>query len=855
MLELLRELGRSEGERGIETLPAGIARTIGAQLDRLPARCRSLLEVAAVAGTELDLPLLARAATDDATPRDLLHALEPAFDAGVLRRGELAAGSPPRFAHPLVRDALLDALPEGRRAELHGAVGGAMEASGAVRGDDLPRLAAHLRASGTRADGERAAEYARRAGELAYGRCAWREAATQLELALEGAASLGASARERCRLEVRLAEALARAGDDPRPVLRQAVAHARSAGSGTLLARAACAWPVPPVARGLSADAFEPEHRRLLEEALAGVPERERALRARLLAHLSAGSEERLRLSEEAVALARESGDDRALVVALTALHWADVAPERAERRLAVSEELVALAESLDDLPLLFHAETARTADHLALARRVPAELGIERLGRIAERLGEPRLRWLAGLGLGLLAWLDGDLDRAEARAREAFEIGRGVARGEAMRGLGVQTLQVERERGRLAELEPMARRAAAQSAGEPLAGGTLAWVLAEAGRREDASTLLSTLVGRIPAMREDGLRLPALVLLAEAALRAEAGDALAPLLEALRPYAGLQVVIGGVFGLGAADRPIGLLAEALGAQAEADAALARAIEREEALGSVPGAARARLARAGFLIRRGDAGARAEAGDLVARVATACEAHALPALRAQAVALRERLAGGVAPAEAGAASPSADANVFRREGDHWTLRFEGRTVRVRHLRGLADLRELLARGGGEIHVAELAAGTADPDGAGVAEEVAGGVGRSERGEPALDRKAVSDLRGRLDALRAERAEAERHRDAGRMRRADEEIEWIAGELHAAFGLGGRARRAAPRTERMRKAVYNRIQLALRRIAGAHPELARHLEAAVRTGTLCRYAPEHPRPWQVEGSDP
>jgi len=50
-----------------------------------------------------------------------------------------------------------------------------------------------------------------------------------------------------------------------------------------------------------------------------------------------------------------------------------------------------------------------------------------------------------------------------------------------------------------------------------------------------------------------------------------------------------------------------------------------------------------------------------------------------------------------------------DLSVFRREGDYWSVVFEGRTVRVRDLRGIRYLARLLADPGREFHVLALVA--------------------------------------------------------------------------------------------------------------------------------------------------
>src|SRR5829696_6555531 len=64
-----------------------------------------------------------------------------------------------------------------------------------------------------------------------------------------------------------------------------------------------------------------------------------------------------------------------------------------------------------------------------------------------------------------------------------------------------------------------------------------------------------------------------------------------------------------------------------------------------------------------------------------------------------------------------AVGTTADANVFRREGDYWSVVFEGRTVRVRDLKGMRYLAHLLAHPGREFHVLDLVAA----EGGGVAQ--------------------------------------------------------------------------------------------------------------------------------------
>jgi hypothetical protein len=164
---------------------------------------------------------------------------------------------------------------------------------------------------------------------------------------------------------------------------------------------------------------------------------------------------------------------------------------------------------------------------------------------------------------------------------------------------------------------------------------------------------------------------------------------------------------------------------------------------------------------------------------------------------------------------------------LRREGDFWTLSSSaGSLVRLRHSKGMSYLQALLEQPGRQLHVVELA-GIDHPTGD------AGAV---------LDPKAKAAYRARLEALRAELAEAESFGDALRAERSSAEIEAITEQLAGAVGLGGRDRRAASDVERARVNVQRRLKDVLERVSAADPVLGRYLRAALETGTYCTYQP-------------
>ena len=183
-------------------------------------------------------------------------------------------------------------------------------------------------------------------------------------------------------------------------------------------------------------------------------------------------------------------------------------------------------------------------------------------------------------------------------------------------------------------------------------------------------------------------------------------------------------------------------------------------------------------------------------------------------------------------------------SIFRHEGDYWSLVFEGRTVRVRDLKGVRYLAQLLAHPGREFHVLDIVA----------AEN--GTIEYADSGQPArltrlalgdagelLDPQAKDAYRRRLAEIDDDIEQARALGDTQRAAQADAERDFLVRELSRAVGLGGRDRRAASASERARVAVTRAIRQGIVRIGEHHPELGEHLDRAIRTGTYCAYLPD------------
>jgi hypothetical protein len=77
------------------------------------------------------------------------------------------------------------------------------------------------------------------------------------------------------------------------------------------------------------------------------------------------------------------------------------------------------------------------------------------------------------------------------------------------------------------------------------------------------------------------------------------------------------------------------------------------------------------------------------------------------------------------------------------------------------------------------------------------------------------------------------------------------MDTLVDHLTAALGIDGRTRRTGGTAERARSAVTQRLRATIRRITEDHPELGRHLDVSITTGTYCTYRPEHPVHWQID----
>src|SRR6266508_4546409 len=297
-------------------------------------------------------------------------------------------------------------------------------------------------------------------------------------------------------------------------------------------------------------------------------------------------------------------------------------------------------------------------------------------------------------------------------------------------------------------------------------------------------------------------------------------------LYELLLPFAARHAVGHSEGTTGSASRALGILAAGLSRFDAAERHFAFAIEHNERMGAQLLTTDTQVRFARMLLTRDAPGDRERAHELLNDALQTCRSLGLVRLEREIRELRPE----IEDVEAQARPLPRTSATFRREGEYWSIVFDDDAFRLRDSKGLGHLSVLLAAPGREIHALELVSaieGHAPPRSASDHGELR--VGAGDAGN-VLDERAKAEYARRLQELESELAEAEEWHDPERASRLRQEIDFLARELGAALGLGGRDRRAVSDAERARVNVTRAIKSALDRIGEHSQSLGRHLAA-------------------------
>jgi tetratricopeptide (TPR) repeat protein len=853
VVRLLVAQGRIDQPLGERVpLPDGVRDAIRKRLLPLRPEVLDALQVAAVEGRDFQLTTIERAV--GIKRADLLERLDEALAVQLLEEAPGPAGSF-RFAHGLIRETLYGDLSASRRARLHAAVGEALERTAATEAE----LAHHFVEAAPVGDPVKALEHAHRAGLEALAALAYERAADLFDAALS-ALDLLPEPDEPRRGELLLLRGQAQmqsGGDAARSTLLAAIDLARRVDDPDLLGRAALSLG----GFGLSPGMVDDDLVAVLEEALRGLPPDGSALRARLLVRLAVAlyysdqGQRREDLVQEALGIARGLDDPPTLAYVLDQGHIATNGPDTAERGLAWAHELFALADAAGDPELSVRARSWQIDLLLELDDLAGADMAIEALDRIATDSRDPRARAYIPLHRARRAMIAGQLDDTEVLIHEGIQLGWSLQDSTVPILAGAQLFWLRMGQGRLREIEDAVRQFADQLPAMPAWRVALATLYMHTGRPAEARREYDRLAERdFATIPRDNVWSISIALLAELGETFRDAERSVLLEELLAPLEGRNVVTPtGIFA-GPVRRYLALTAAARGDQDTALARLAEARVACERMGYKPMLAVLDVDEARMLARRKQPGDVERARELLQRGLLRAEEVGVPRMDERLARAAAMLPEPDAPPAAAEPAHGPASAVLAREGDVWRLDYEGRVLRVRDAKGMRHLALLLANPGIEFHAVDVA--TAAEGGTGPGAESVEGLGvRAGTGDagPALDSQAKAEYRSRLEDLRAEIEEAESFNDPERAARAREEMDFIAHELSAAVGLGGRDRRAASAAERARVNVTRALRREIRRIADEDAGLGRELETTVRTGTFCAYEPDPRRPvaWEVD----
>jgi tetratricopeptide (TPR) repeat protein len=770
--EILRHLldeglAHHEGDRWVGSvdpseirLPESVREVIGRRLARLGDACTKVLTLAAVIGREFGIDVLQRLSTLE--EERLLDVLEEAVAAHVVDEVPRSIGRY-RFAHTLIRETLYGELRNLERVRLHRRVADVLETLYARNVEPhLAELAHHFLEGLPGGDVDKAIAYAIRAADRDNAQMAYTEAAVQFERALQAFELLDPpDERRRCELLVAMGETRWAAGRPERAgeSLEEAAGIAERLGEWELFARAALAVAGPNV--GFRYDVATTVG--LLDQALPRLEDSDSPLRARVMARLAglrsfAGDPTgKAALAQAAIAMARRVGDPRALADAISATWWALGGPDDLGDLLARADELIRLATEAGDERIAAEGHLWKAGYFLEMGDIAARDREIEIQNRYARTSRHAYHQLMVELMRGTLAVLAGRFEDAEQASQVICGHGELNTGTLLLSWQGFRNLLLELQ-GRAAELWPQIERLAVAFPRVPMwraAGGMYRLSAGDTdGARKDLEFLAANDFRDIPrdlAWSYIMARIcDLLIAFADAPRAAVAYDL-------LRPHGDRCAAVGISACRGSLSRPLGLLATLLGRYDDAERHFERALEMNAHIRARVWVAHTQHDYARMLVARDRSGDRERAATLAAEALTTARAVGMKPLGAKVIELRAAAGLGdeidVVPEP-----PSAAVAIFQREGDYWTIAYEGKRIRLRDAKGLQYIAQLLRHDGREIYAGDLAAG-GDPssDAPHADGSIAAGLG--DAGE-ALDASARAAYRQRLRDLEAELVEVD-----------------------------------------------------------------------------------------------
>lgn len=629
-----------------EVQPSRLARDVlRARLRPFDADELRVLSRASVLGDSFEVTVLQRLAPIPL--EQLLTALEHAEEEGlVVPEGE--GSSRFRFAHALIRGLLYDDLPSGERVVLHRRAAEVL--SELYRAE--PRhseIAFHYHRSLPAGEYDRVADAARRAAEAASRVQAFEDAASFYDWALE-AQALDPQVTPRARAELLMAQSTAQrlAGRDEaaRRSNVLVIDLARQHGFADLLLAAARARR-PTQAMSAVPD---PLVRDALEEILKIAPQGPDPIRIGALSLLSCvppyayDMRRSGELSAEALALARRSSHPGSLFEALRARLHSLSGPDDVDGLLEVAAEMLERSDGRSWVAVEAHG--ARFGALVLRGDLPAADAALRELGRVANTRRWPEVIWYHDRLQAQRRLLDGDFAVAEAAGEELrarskrMGLSYGPAFIDSLRNV-LSFMRLGPERASATWPISLKAMFAASGGLQPSYRAALVRLATDVGQIELGRRMFEDVAARdFEDVPKDIAYPNALHSLGISAARLGDRPRAERLYALLRPYAAFNTPNNMLFYEGSASYALGLMAAALGMQAEAEQHFEDALAMNERIGTRPHLARTYAAYAQHWAGREGKAAQARARELAAKGRELAEALGMAGLIGQLDALR-----------------------------------------------------------------------------------------------------------------------------------------------------------------------------------------------------------------------
>ncbi|MET0324211.1 MAG: BTAD domain-containing putative transcriptional regulator [Ilumatobacteraceae bacterium] len=563
-------------------VPSGVRGIVDAALGRIGPAGRAYAEAAAVLGDEFRPVTVSAIIGTDSVAR-----VQRLLDARLVVHVPQDPGRL-RWAHALVRDAVLAGLASSELRQVHRRAADAVDQDP----DAGPAVVLrHLLAAAEPADAARIAELSTVVAADLTERGRGDEAATVLADSLRVIEHAGGAIRAPLLMSLAMAELSIDHVVSGRRHLREAATAGLAVGDVSFLD----SWwsAVSSRAAGGADEEMVGLVERVVDVTEPGSRRRATAL-GWLTVELAVGPELRRahRAGCDALAIARRLDDAALLRQTVHAWHLAARVEVPAAERRTVVEATLALRAPTGKLAADLLGWVTLAGDCLQLGDAAAAAAAVDVALVGTAGFGATHLRWIALRSDVMLATKDGRLEHAEAVGAEAAAMAAAMPWPEAPSIQVIQHILLRYHQGRLDEVQPFiaaVAEAAPEQVGVLIA---LAFIETELGH-EHAGTAVADVSRRLSSLTSAAawLGMTSVVLESMAKVR---HSRTAEIAATLAPWSGEHAVITTLGYFGAVARVLGLAAAATGDLDRARPLLRRAIDQHDAIGSPPYATRTR---------------------------------------------------------------------------------------------------------------------------------------------------------------------------------------------------------------------------------------------------------------------